>query len=77
VDGDRVKDPLHGLAAFPAHGYRVVRDRLEDLELVTVAAAVLVDRHRGAIIAARPGLSWHSATKSAGDRDPTAIGDDI
>src|SRR6185503_19348751 len=35
--------------------HRVVRDRLEDLELVPVGAAVLVDRHRYPIIAAGPG----------------------
>ena len=74
VDGDRVEDPLDRRAALLARGHRVVRHRLEDLELVAVAAAVLVDRHRESIIAAASAASWHSARSETSCRDsPQAV----
>src|SRR3954451_15812614 len=45
VHRNGVEDSLDRRAALLARGHGIVRDRLEDLELMTVAAAVLVDRH--------------------------------
>jgi len=54
------------LAALLTRSHGRVRDGLEDLELVPVGAAVLVDRHREAIIAAPRGATWQSIRRSAG-----------
>src|SRR5439155_19355119 len=50
MDRHRVEDALDRRAAFLARGHRVVGHPLEDLEVVAVAAAVLVDRHSVRII---------------------------
>jgi hypothetical protein len=47
MDRDRVKDTFDRRFALLACGHWVVGHRLQDLEVVAVAAAVLVDRHEG------------------------------
>src|SRR5918996_3613695 len=70
VHRDGVEDALHGGAALPAARHGVLRHALEDLELVPVAAPVLVDGHGRAIMAGGPdrpaGLRGRSSGAHAG-----------